>query len=49
VLRNDPATGVLRHADAGYDTALRAAARHGLHVPMAGGAGAGDTRGSGPS
>jgi urocanate hydratase len=39
VLRNDPATGVLRHADAGYDTALAAAARHGLRIPMAGSAG----------
>jgi urocanate hydratase len=34
VLRNDPATGVLRHADAGYESALAAAARHGLRVPM---------------
>ncbi|MCV2487854.1 urocanate hydratase [Geodermatophilus sp. YIM 151500] len=34
VLRNDPATGVLRHADAGYDEAARVAAAHGLRVPM---------------
>jgi urocanate hydratase len=35
VLTNDPATGVLRHADAGYPAAREAAARHGLAVPMA--------------
>ena len=34
VLTNDPATGVLRHADAGYPDALRIAAEHGLRVPM---------------
>jgi urocanate hydratase len=33
VLWNDPATGVMRHADAGYDIALDAAARHGLDLP----------------
>ncbi len=36
VLRNDPATGVLRHADAGYPEALEAAAERGLRVPMRG-------------
>jgi urocanate hydratase len=35
VLTNDPATGVLRHADAGYDTAAETAQVHGLRVPMA--------------
>ncbi|HEV2779680.1 MAG TPA: urocanate hydratase [Actinophytocola sp.] len=35
VLTNDPATGVLRHVDAGYDDASEVAARHGLTVPMA--------------
>ncbi len=35
VLRNDPAMGVLRHADAGYDSALRCAAEQGLKIPMA--------------
>jgi urocanate hydratase len=35
VLTTDPATGVLRHADAGYDEALGAAAEHGLELPMA--------------
>jgi urocanate hydratase len=35
VLTNDPATGVLRHADAGYLAAREVAARHGLAVPMA--------------
>ena len=34
VLTNDPATGVLRHADAGYPAAREIAARHGLAVPM---------------
>jgi len=34
VLWNDPATGVMRHADAGYDDARAAAARHGLNLPM---------------
>ncbi len=34
VLWNDPASGVLRHADAGYTAALDCAAEHGLKVPM---------------
>jgi hypothetical protein len=34
VLRNDPATGVIRHADAGYPEALRAAREHGLRIPL---------------
>jgi len=34
VLWNDPATGVMRHADAGYDIARRAAKAHGLDLPM---------------
>ena len=33
VLWNDPATGVMRHADAGYDIALQCAADHHLHLP----------------
>ncbi len=33
VLWNDPATGVMRHADAGYDIALRCAAEHELNLP----------------
>ncbi len=33
VLWNDPATGVMRHADAGYDTALDCAREHGLALP----------------
>jgi urocanate hydratase len=36
VLFNDPATGVLRHVDAGYPIADRTAERIGLTVPMAG-------------
>ena len=34
VLTADPGTGVLRHADAGYDEALAAAKEHGLRVPL---------------
>jgi urocanate hydratase len=34
VLTNDPATGILRHADAGYDIARDAAARNGLAIPV---------------
>ncbi|MDG4785266.1 urocanate hydratase [Micromonospora sp. WMMD1102] len=35
VLANDPATGVLRHVDAGYPEAVDAAARGNLRIPMA--------------
>jgi urocanate hydratase len=35
VLATDPATGVLRHADAGYDEALDAAREGGLDLPTA--------------
>ena len=34
VLFNDPATGVMRHADAGYDLARRTAGEVGLDLPM---------------
>jgi urocanate hydratase len=34
VLRNDPGTGVMRHADAGYPTAEECARKHGLDLPM---------------
>ncbi len=34
VLWNDPATGVMRHADAGYEIAKQAAAVNGLDLPM---------------
>ncbi|WP_116365807.1 urocanate hydratase [Parahaliea mediterranea] len=34
VLHNDPATGVMRHADAGYDIALDCARRNQLDLPM---------------
>ena len=34
VLFNDPATGVMRHADAGYDMALQCAKDNGLNLPM---------------
>ncbi|MGJ8535592.1 MAG: urocanate hydratase [Parasphingopyxis sp.] len=33
VLWNDPATGVMRHADAGYDEAIDCAREHGLNLP----------------
>jgi len=36
VLWNDPASGVMRHADAGYEDARDAARRHGLNLPMIG-------------
>ncbi len=35
VLTNDPAMGVFRHADAGYDDAQRCADDHGVDIPMA--------------
>ena len=34
VLTTDPAMGVLRHADAGYDRAIEVARERGVHVPM---------------
>jgi urocanate hydratase len=34
VLWNDPATGVMRHADAGYDIAIDCAHEQGLDLPM---------------
>lgn len=34
VLWNDPATGVMRHADAGYDIAINCAKEQGLDLPM---------------
>ena len=33
VLWNDPASGVMRHADAGYETAIACAKEHGLKLP----------------
>ena len=33
VLWNDPATGVMRHADAGYETRSTARRQHGLNLP----------------
>ena len=36
VLWNDPASGVMRHADAGYDEAINCAREHGLNLPMIG-------------
>ncbi len=34
VLWNDPGTGVMRHADAGYDSAMACAREQGLNLPM---------------
>jgi urocanate hydratase len=34
VLTNDPGTGVMRHADAGYDIAINCAKEQGLDLPM---------------
>ena len=34
VLTADPGTGVIRHADAGYDRALEVAAERGVRIPM---------------
>lgn len=34
VLRNDPGTGVMRHADAGYDIAVNCAKEQGLDLPL---------------
>ncbi len=36
VLTNDPGVGVARHADAGYDEAVRTAAEQGIVLPMRG-------------
>ena len=36
VLTNDPATGVMRHADAGYEIAIDCAREKGLNLPMLG-------------
>jgi urocanate hydratase len=34
VLTTDPGTGVMRHADAGYERAVAVAARRGVRIPM---------------
>jgi len=36
VLWNDPALGVVRHADAGYESAVEVARASGLKLPMIG-------------
>ena len=33
MLRNDPASGVMRHADAGYESAIACARANGLDLP----------------
>jgi len=34
VLTNDPATGIMRHVDAGYEKAIETAREHGIKIPM---------------
>ena len=34
VLTNDPGTGVMRHADAGYQKAIDVANERGVKIPM---------------
>jgi urocanate hydratase len=34
VLTSDPGTGVMRHADAGYERAISVAAERGVRIPM---------------
>jgi urocanate hydratase len=34
VLWNDPASGVMRHADAGYESAIECAKQNDLNLPM---------------
>lgn len=34
VLTTDPGTGIIRHADAGYQQAIDASRRHGIKIPM---------------
>ncbi len=34
VLTNDPGTGVMRHADAGYPEAIETARERGVNIPM---------------
>jgi urocanate hydratase len=34
VLNTDPGLGIVRHADAGYEEAIKAARQHGLQMPM---------------
>ncbi len=34
VLTNDPGSGVMRHADAGCESAIACAREHGLKLPM---------------
>jgi urocanate hydratase len=36
VLTNDPGMGVVRHADAGYESAVDTARREGIRLPMTG-------------
>jgi urocanate hydratase len=44
VLTVDPGTGVMRHADAGYDLAIETARERGVDLPMVEGTGPGRDR-----
>jgi urocanate hydratase len=39
VLTTDPGTGVMRHADAGYERAIEVARERGVRIPMSSGEG----------
>ena len=41
VLTTDPGLGVVRHADAGYPSAIEAARHRGIHMPMINSGGSG--------
>jgi urocanate hydratase len=43
VLTNDPATGVMRHADAGYEIAIDCAKEQGLKLPSIGSSASGSS------
>lgn len=49
VLLNDPATGVMRHADAGYEKALSVASARGVQIPGLGETHASDSADSAPT
>jgi urocanate hydratase len=34
VLTTDPGSGIVRHADAGYERAIEVAREHGIRIPM---------------
>ena len=48
VLTTDPGTGVMRHADAGYERAIEVARERGVRIPMLDGDGMTTADGSWP-